>query len=418
MEIGSGEFEDMNCGDEFTEIRSDIMSNDDEKGEPEQKKEPKKVIMQKSRKNGCFFRAVWIVLLVFVSVLLTRYVLEGINDMLAIGKDENIVSIEIPKDASIDTVARILKSKGIIDEEQFFKVYAIATKSSKGFAQGIYELRPNMDYEAILNYLRNQTNNKDVVEVTFREGMNVMECADLLEQNQVCEKQEFLDMCNSDEFDDKYDFLKGITNKSDRYYKLEGYLFPDTYEFYRGESAKESIKRFLGNFQRKVIRRNQLKGYDKKVSIREVAEESGKTLEQVINIASLVQAEAANKEDMLNVSSVIYNRLSVIDSGGKTPFGEFDLGTLRIDSTVWYPYRVRSVVPQDIVDSFKSKFNTYEIKGLPAGPICNPGMDAIYATLKPSKTNYYYFCHSASGEAYYAKTNDVHIANLKKAGLI
>jgi UPF0755 protein len=136
-----------------------------------------------------------------------------------------------------------------------------------------------------------------------------------------------------------------------------------------------------------------------------------------MNIASLIQAEAANKEDMYKVSSVIHNRLNTIPNGGYSPFGEFSMGILRIDATVYYPYRNKAAVPKNASQSVSSNFNTYKIEGLPPGPICNPGIDAILAALSPAKTDYYYYCHSESGEAFYAKTNDAHLINLRKAGL-
>ncbi len=380
-------------------------------------KDEKKVIL-KSRKNGCLFIMVWFVFLAFIAVLINRYAMSGINDMLGIGRENNTVTIEIPKGSNLDSVSKILYENNVIANPNFFKLYSFVTKSTKGFSQGTYELKSNMDYEEILNYIRNQSNSKDIVSLTFREGMNIMEISDLLEENGVCEKDDFLNMCNSEEFNEKYDFIKDIPKSPDRYYLLEGYLFPDTYDFYRGESAKDSINRFLSNFQKKITRKSSLEGYDDKVSVKELAIAEGKDVENLIIIASLVQAEAANKEDMYKVSSVIHNRLETLSTGGKNSFGEYDLDRLRLDSTVWYPYRSRNVVPSDIVDSFKSKYNTYNISGLPPGPVCNPGLEAIKAVLKPASTEYYYFCHSSSGSAFYAKTNDVHLINLRRAGLL
>lgn len=376
----------------------------------------KKIV--KSKKNKYLFRAVWIVFLTFISILIASYTIVGMNDMLGIGKGNEPVSIEIQKGASLEVVSQTLKDRGIIRQKIFFKVYAIVTKNSKKFSAGSYELKPNMDYQAILNNLRNNDRNKQVVEIAFIEGMNIHECAQMLEDSGVCDKNEFLERCKSDDFDDKYDFLKNISNKDKRYYKLEGYLFPDTYEFYVGEDPSNVIRRFLNNFQKKTIKINNLKGYDKKTSIKQLSEESGKDLDEIINISSLIQAEAANKDDMYKVSSVIMNRVNITASDGKNKFGEFGLTKLGIDSTVWYPYKTRDSVPSNIVDIFKSSYNTYDIIGLPPGPICNPGMDAIYAALKPDKTDYFYFCHSKVGNAYYAKTNDVHLSNLKKAGLL
>ena len=90
---------------------------------------------------------------------------------------------------------------------------------------------------------------------------------------------------------------------------------------------------------------------------------------------------------------------------------------LRIDATVYYPYRNKNGVPKNIASTFTGLYNTYNIQGLPPGPICNPGIDAMLAAINPAQTDYYYYCHSKEGEAFYAKTNDVHVANLRKAGL-
>ncbi len=369
------------------------------------------------QKNGCFFKIAWFVFLCLISALLARYALLGINDMLAVGKSPGTVIVDIPEGSSLDSIANILKQNNVITEKQFFKIYAKITKSSKNFSPGIYELETNMDYQAILNHLKNQSNIKNVVEITVTEGMNILECADLIEKNNLCKKEEFLKCCNSNQFDDKYSFIKNIDNYKDRVYKLEGYLFPDTYKFYQGESSSNVIVKFLNNYQKKIIKKDTLEGYEEKVSIKELAEKKGLSVDKLMNIASLIQAEAANKEDMYKVSSVIHNRLNTLQNQGYSPFGEATMGMLRMDATVYYPYKNKASVPKNISKNFSSNFNTYKIEGLPPGPICNPGIDAILAALNPAKTDYYYYCHSSSGEAFYAKTNNAHITNLRKAGL-
>lgn len=380
-------------------------------------KSVKKENTYKYQKNGLFFRISWIVFLVLISVLLSRYILVGINDMLAVGKPASVAMVEIPDDASLDEIADSLKKNGIISEKEFFKIYARITKFSGAFSGGIYELDTSMDYQAIINRLKNQTNINEISEITFTEGMNVLDYAQILESNKVCKKDEFLKLCKSDKFDEKYTFLKDVDNSKKRVYKLEGYLFPDTYKFYQGENASDVIVKILNNYNKKVIKKANAEGFKEKVSIKELAQSKAMTLDQLMNIASLIQAEAANKNDMYLVSSVIHNRLKTLKNKGQSPFGEFSISVLRIDSTVYYPYKTKSAVPKNIEKTFKSDYDTYKIEGLPPGPICNPGMDAILAALNPSDTQYYYYCHSPSGEAFYAKTNDEHIANLKKAGL-
>ncbi|MBQ5561967.1 MAG: endolytic transglycosylase MltG, partial [Clostridia bacterium] len=164
-------------------------------------------------------------------------------------------------------------------------------------------------------------------------------------------------------------------------------------------------------------------GFEKKVTIAERAEKSGMTMEEVLTLASLIQAEAANTEDMYMVSSILHNRLDTIKTGGVNKNGEQGLAYLQLDSTKYYPYASLSDVPSSIRSNYKSKYSTYEYDGLPAGPICNPGMEAIQAALSPEATDYYYFCHKVATDeepavAYYAKTMDDHLENLRKAGLM
>lgn len=372
---------------------------------------------QFKRNNKSFFRIVWCVLLGLVSALMARYILVGINDMLAVGRDSVAVQIEIPEEASVWEIADIFQKNGLICEKEFFVLYAVATKSGDKFSGGFYELNAGMDYQALLNHIKNKANIRNVVDVTFTEGMNVVECAELLDKNEVCSKEIFLKLCNSNEFDKDFTFLKNIDNPTERIYKLEGYLFPDTYKFYRGEDASGVIHKILVNYKKQIMQKSNIEGFETKVSIKELAEEKRISVETLLNIASLIQAEAADKADMYKVSSVIHNRLSTLKSGGKNAFGEFSMNYLRIDATVYYPYRSKKAIPKELSKKFVGFYDTYKIQGLPPGPICNPGMDAIMAALNPDKTDYYYYCHSADGTAYYAKTNDVHVSNLKKAGL-
>lgn len=368
-------------------------------------------------KNGCIFKIAWIVFLCLVSALLSRYILIGINDMLAVGKPSNSVMVEVKEGDSLGTIASNLKNQGVISEKEFFRLYARFTNHNKKFLPGVYELQTNMDYQSIINHLQNKANVKNVVEITFTEGMNTLEYAELLEKEHVCSKDEFLKCCSSDEFNEKNAFLKNVANSSERLYRLEGYLFPDTYNFYKGEPPEKIINTLLANYNKKISTKTDLENYQEKTSIAEIAEKKGLSLDKILIIASLIQAEAADSADMYKISSVIHNRLETLSSGGKNKFGEFGFGYLQLDATVYYPYKSKQAKNKKSGNLFAPKYDTYKIKGLPPGPICNPGKEAILAALNPEKTEFYYYCHSESGVAYYAKTNSEHAQNLKKAGL-
>ena len=135
-------------------------------------------------------------------------------------------------------------------------------------------------------------------------------------------------------------------------------------------------------------------------------------LEQILTIASFLEAES-NPNDGAKVSSVIHNRLSTLKFDGKNNFGEHGFNFLQLDSTMYYPYRTKEEAPYN----FKSIYNTYEIKGLPPGPICSPGLRFINDAINPGKTDYYYFCNDKEGKTYFAKDYQTHCKNLKLAGL-
>ncbi len=353
---------------------------------------------EKGRKNKHFFRAVWLIMVLLISALLSQFAITGINDMLAVGREKVTITVEIPKNADTAQVADILNGDGIIHDVNFFRMYSWLTKADGHYGNGSYKIDTNMDYEAIISNLQSNLNRVDTVKITFPEGINTLEVANLFEKNGVCTAKEVLDLVNSNKFDDSFQMIKAITNAKDRYYKLEGYLFPDTYEFYKDEDPEQALQKLISNCNKKLT-----------VEVRNKATSEKMTLDQVMTLASMIQAEAANKEDMYVISSIFHNRLA---SGGQG-----DLLRLRSDPTTYYPYRTKAAVPSNIRDTYKSKYDTYTVQGLPAGPICNPGDDAIDAALNPADTNYYYFCHDKNGKAYYAKTNAQHEANLKKAGL-
>ena len=386
------------------------------------KKTDKKRRRSKAKKNRIIFRTVWITMIVFTSILIGEFLMVGVNDVLGVGREEGVATITVPKNATIDEITDILYDNYVINVKWAFKLFATATKSTSGFTQGTFDIATDKDYQAIINYMQSDMNRTDVVTIRFTEGMSLKQYARLLEQGKVCTAEEFLLKCNSDEFDD-YEFIKSIPADSKRVYKLEGYLFPDTYDFFVGEDVDDVVRKFLANYRRKVYAtKSRAEGFDKKVTMAERAEKLGMTMDEVLTLASLIQAEAADKDDMYMVSSILHNRLATLKTSGMNDNGEGHLDYLELDSTLYYPYESRADIPVDKRKNFKGTYSTYDHKGLPIGPICNPGLDAIEAALSPEKTDYYYFCHKVATEeeaavAYYAKTLEEHHENLVKAGL-
>lgn len=385
------------------------IARESQKSLRRRKRAQKKELKRKNKRNRRLFRIMWIISIVLVGIMAATYVVTGLNDLLAISRpDDTEVSVKIPANPDIDSVTDALVRNGVIKEGSYFKMFASLTNSLDDFTQGTYQLRKNMDYQAILTNLGGKSSRTDTVKITIIEGMNVNEIADKLEEEGALgDKQKFLELCASDKFDADFDFLKNIPNPGERYYKLEGYLYPDQYEFYQNDDPMSIIYKFLNNFERKLYEKQAFKGYEKLYSVNKMISktESPYDLDQIITIASIIQAEAANKEDMYVVSSIIRNRLEAdVDDG---------VFYLSLDSTKFYPYRSEEALPASAGKNYKSRYDTYTVRGLPPGPICNPGNEAIKAALQPDSTSYYYFCHDKEGQAYYASTMSEHEANLE-----
>ena len=379
------------------------IERDSKKALKQQKKEEKYIEKSKAKRNRRIFKWVWLSMIVIVAVVLSQYILVGVNDLLAISREENAstVTISIPADPTMDEIADILYQANVIERPGFFKMYANFTSSVDGFRQGDFDIETDKDYEAIINFLQSNAHRTDIVTVQITEGMNVLEIAETLHnEGVVTDMQQFLDLCNSDRFDEDYTFLQSIRNADERYYKLEGYLFPDTYEFYLGQDVEQTISKFLDNYENKIIlHKEKYFSSSKKSTLEDEVADTGYTVDEILTIASIIQAEAASREDMYYISSILHNRLE---------YGvDYGVAQLNCDCTVYYPYRKADDVPESIRATYSSTYNTNTFNGLPPGPICNPGVEAIKAAINPYQTDYLYFCHDTAenGSTPYYSTN-------------
>ncbi len=352
---------------------------------------------EKGRKNRRFFRLMWLSMVLLTSALLAKYAVSGLEDMLAVGRQNVSVTVEIPKNASSDQVARLLYSAGAIRDADFFRLYAQLTKAPKTYGGGSYQITTGMDYLALINSIQSAKNRVDTVKLTFPEGSTVLEIADKLGKNGVCTTQAAVAAMSGTQLDGNFSMLQAVTDSSERYYRLEGYLFPDTYEFFKNENPVQAVEKMVSNCNGKLTKQ-----------IRDRAAQEEMSVDRLLTLASMIQSEAADKDDMYKVSSVFHNRLN----SSKAVLRHLDS-----DPTLCYPYRTQALVPAAIRSTYKSRYDTYAIEGLPPGPICNPGIEAVDAALNPASTGYYYFCHDKNGKAYYASTAVQHQANLRKAGL-
>jgi len=230
----------------------------------------------------------------------------------------------------------------------------------------------------------------NTVTVTFHEGITVLEAAELLEKKGVCSAADFEEVCKT--IPEGYDKLLSGTTTENRIFALEGYIFPDTYEFYKGEDASSVVTRFLDNMDSKLTD-----------DMYEQAESMGfVSMDQLITFASVIQAEASDADEMPNVAGVFYNRL--VDAAN-FPYLGSDVTRQYID-TKMKDYITESGLDYDALFASYNTNDGYDNKtqGLPTGPICNPGLDAIQAALNPATTEYYYFFTDPDGGYHYFAT--------------
>lgn len=348
--------------------------------------------------------AVIIVIVVFISAFLIRIPLMGcINDILAIDVSDTDFRVVLEKDMDAFEVIDELGDKELINNPLFCKLFAKimsldVKKDREGnkktiiFPAGTYFLNSSMGVEGMLNEIRTNGVDSNTVKLTFPEGYTIEQVFEKLDDNGVCSASSLYKVMEGDEIFNKFSFLSTITEKGLRYRALEGYLYPDTYEFYIGEAPTSVIERFLNNFEDR---------WSETYSSQAAA--LGYTVDEIITVASILEKEANDADQMSVISSIIYNRLE----SSSFPF-------INCDSTAMYIENYKeSLEKTGKYSDYMKVYDTYQKTGLPVGPICCPGADAIYAALHPDSTDYYYFLHDKEGNIYLASTASEHQNNLQ-----
>ncbi len=361
--------------------------------------------------KGLLITCVCLVFVTIITVSASTVAFSLINDVFVIDRSQNRnVTVEIPEGADYEQVFQILEDNGLIRQSfltDFFCKFRhydkVKVKDRETgeyvdkkieYQPGVYYLEQNAGIEKILETIMVKSNvSKDTVRLTFPEGWSVAQIFAKIEKYDVCSAEKLY--ANLDIIGEQYDFISDISATSGRYLKAEGYLFPDTYDFYIDESPSSVLKKLFNNFQNKWTDE-----FDKR------AKELGLTVDQVINLAAMIQREAKDGTQMGVVSSVMHNRLADSDT-----YPYFEMNSTKDYITSLKDYNLFS---DFYYETYLSSYNTYSSQGLPPGPICNPGLTAIKAALYPTDTDYYFFCHSNSGEIYLAKTADEHQANTEK----
>jgi UPF0755 protein len=323
------------------------------------------------------------------------------EDVLALTKPDRTVTVTVSEDDTLDDIIDTLYDNNLIEYKRLFKLYAKFSHAAQKITPGEYELNNQYDYHALVSGMRSSYTLPDTVTVTIPEGYECETVFELLEEKGVCDAASLAETAANYEF--SYDFLADLPyGESNR---LEGYLFPDTYEFYVGDDPVDVLDRFLSNFENKFDDDMTAQLEVLNQSIREkLAGKSEEEIEQhlmteekIVIIASLIEKEAAVSSERTTISSVIHNRL-VSDLH---PY-------LEIDATIQYVLDERKDVLTYSDLEIDSPYNTYLYSGLPVGPICNPGLSCLKAALYPADTDYYYYALNNEGVHSFFETSIQH----------
>lgn len=288
-------------------------------------------------------------------------------------------------------IADILYEKGLIGNKTAFLIYAFLEGAINQLQAGSYKLSTEMNIKQIVQVLSQGKllSNERIIKII--EGWTNKEIGEYLEKQEIISKEDFLAAASVTDSrailpDEDYDFLSDKPKSID----LEGYLFPDTYRVFKDSEAKEVIKKMLDNFEQKLTK-----------ELQEVVKAQGKTIFEIVTLASILEKEVRKDEDRKMAADLFYRRLEV------------DM-LLQADATV--NYVTGKSKPQASLEDIQvdSPYNTYIYKGLPPGPICNPSLSAIKAAIYPEANEYWYYLNKKDGTTVWSKTAEEHEANKEK----
>ncbi len=356
-------------------------------GDEESERDYRPIRQSHEYRSGCLGGLMYFVFVLCLSVVLACLGWMAASDVLALNKKEFNANVILPMSifesetvtvydedgnpngtkrvthADIDYVADVLKDAGLIEYKWLFTSFCRLSHADTKVAPGEYELRSTYDYRALIQHMTPFSGGAVTVKVTFPEGYNMRQMFQLMEEKGVSDYDEL--MAAAADYKFNYSFLTDLEEGDAS--RLEGFLFPDTYEFYVNMQPASAINKFLETFH-----------YSFDEEMQAQLEESGMDIRDVVIIASMIEKEAANDEERALIASVIYNRLNT-----GMPLG--------IDATILYVHPEHEGAPTAEMLAEDSPYNTRTRIGLPPTPICNPGLASLKAALNPASTNYYYY---------------------------
>lgn len=333
---------------------------------------------------------VWLALIVVIGVTAGRMLWICAADVLAFGREDKQVTITIYEADTMEDITEKLHKNGLIRYKSLFNLYASISDAEEDIKPGIYDLNTRYDYHALVNFMSPRSS-REVITLTIPEGYTSKQIFALLEENRICTAVDAAAYAANGELND-YWFLEGVERGSENC--LEGYLFPDTYEFYKNSTPREALQRMLNNFEIKFDEemRGQIETLNSKLT-------KDYTVREITIVASLIEKESAAPAESPAIAGVIYNRLF---KWGENP------AYLNIDASIVYALDGKTDLTREDLQT-DHPYNTYTRIGLTPGPISNPGLSSLKAALNPENHNYYYYVlNPSTGMHQFSTTYEEH----------
>ncbi len=331
---------------------------------------------------------IYLISVLLVSILLAVGIISVANDIFAFVKDTEPVTVVVPENCSTEMLSEILAESGAIKYPEIFNFYIKFKKKESAYLPGTYQISPMLNYDYMIYEFKEKKPARTTVVVTIPEGYSTDQIVKLLVEKGLGTYEGYKRAIN--EYDFEYKFLENVdTFSPDRYWRLDGYLYPDTYYYYSDSTEETVVYKMLENFNNKFTEEYYAR-----------ADELGMSVDNLITLASMIQKEVRFADEFGNVSSVFHNRLN---SPASYPY-------LDSDATIMYAIEHDTGErPKSLTEtSYESPYNTYKNRGLPPGPISNPSIEAIRYAMYPSKSGYYYFVSGPDGRTVFSRTYPEH----------
>lgn len=342
----------------------------------------------KKKSKGSFVFIVVLIAVVFIALISVFYVKIS-NDINGKNQSSATYYLEITKNDFEYEVGEKLYNNGIVVSSTVWTSWMDKHYPDFEYINGEYNMRADMSYEEIAQKLQNPDVSHKTVKVVIPEGTNAMQIADIMQENNICTADSFLDACRSAaSHKQDYDFLESVPDSDLIGYQLEGFLFPATYDIGMNTEPEKVVRQMLDAFSEHYTD-----------EMKEFCTDHNMTLYELLTLASVVQEEAFGEGSAKNIASVFMNRL---DKGVK----------LQSDVTYFYAKDLRDEYgfSQEVYDAYY----TYRCDGLPAGPISNSGDVIISSTVNYPQTDYMFFFSDLQQEFHFAKTSEEFLAQQKE----